>query len=32
MEYLEKNKILEHKEYLAQDSVDSRYELALRLC
>ncbi len=23
---------LEHKEYLAQDSVDSRYELALRLC
>ncbi|WP_206423418.1 DUF2779 domain-containing protein [Aliarcobacter butzleri] len=27
-----KNKILEHKEYLAQDSVDSRYELALRLC
>ncbi len=23
---------LEHKEFLAQDSVDSRYELALRLC
>ncbi|MCG3653490.1 DUF2779 domain-containing protein [Aliarcobacter butzleri] len=23
---------LEHKEYLAQDSVDSRYELALNLC
>ena len=23
---------LEHKEYLAQDGVDSRYELALRLC
>ena len=23
---------LEHKEYLAQDSVDSRYELALKLC
>jgi hypothetical protein len=23
---------LEHKEYLAQDSVDSRYELAFRLC
>ncbi|WP_082950979.1 DUF2779 domain-containing protein [Aliarcobacter skirrowii] len=23
---------LEHKEYLAEDSVDSRYELALRLC
>ena len=23
---------LEHKEYLSQDSVDSRYELALRLC
>ncbi len=23
---------LEHKEYLGQDSVDSRYELALRLC
>ncbi|MCT7908941.1 DUF2779 domain-containing protein [Arcobacter lacus] len=27
-----KNKILEHKEYLAQDSVDSRYELAKKLC
>ncbi len=28
----QKNKLLEHKEYLALDSVDSRYELALRLC
>ncbi|MFV0562900.1 DUF2779 domain-containing protein [Malaciobacter mytili] len=28
----QKNKLLEHKEYLAQDSVDSRYELALKLC
>ncbi|AXH15179.1 phosphomethylpyrimidine kinase [Malaciobacter mytili LMG 24559] len=28
----QKNKLLEHKEYLSEDSVDSRYELALRLC
>ncbi|MDX9744615.1 MAG: DUF2779 domain-containing protein [Arcobacteraceae bacterium] len=26
------DRTLEHKEYLSQDGVDSRYELALRLC